>query len=99
MEKIKKFVKDHEEVVLGTIISVGGIALGTVAYRMGFKRGEFNGALKGSLSWAAMMYADRDGTLMLVEDCLDMTDEDNMKNFIDFGNEMLRSCKETRVGL
>lgn len=94
MKEIKEFVKDHKKAVIGTIIGVGGVVLGTAAYRIGFNRGGLNGTLKGTIAWAAMIYADLDGTAMLVEDCLSDVDENELREFIRYGNEMLMQNKQ-----
>ena len=99
MKKIKEFIKENKEIVITSIIGAGLATVGIVAYQMGFKRGVEDGALKGTLAWTAMINADLDGTAMLVEDCLTDIPEDEMKNFITFGNEMLRSCNEDLKGL
>lgn len=87
-KNIKEFVKDHKKAVIGTIVGIGGIAIGTVVYKIGLRNGELQGIGKSM----AMIYADLDGTAMIVEHCLDdRFTEDEMKTYIAFGNEMVQN--------
>ena len=91
---MKEFVKEHKKAVIGTAIGVGGVVIGTAAYRMGFKRGVSNIHLERNIQWLAMIYADLDGTAMLAEDCVKELSENELREFIKYGNEMLMQNKQ-----
>lgn len=94
MSKIKKFVKDHKKAMVGAIIGgVGGVALGVAAYKLGL----YHGNLQGYSKIMAMLNADLDGTLMIVEDCLPDLNEEQMRSYVAYGNELIRNAN--RVGL
>lgn len=88
MGKIKQFVEDHKSELIGSVAGAGLATLGIVAYNVGFNKG----CKTTSLLWAAMINADRDGTMMLVEKHLgDLCDD---KDFIAWGNDVLRKVSE-----
>ena len=83
-QKIKQFIEDHKEVVIGTVVGVGGAVLCTAAYHMGIKRGSY----VECVGWVTMINADLDGTAMLAKKCLgDLVDN---KEVIALGNNLLR---------
>ena len=87
MEKIKQFVKENKEIVIGSIIGAGLAVGGKVIYDIGVTKG----VRCTNTIWLSMLNADTDRTLML-RDCI-MTkaklDEDTMKDFVKFGHETL----------
>ena len=86
MKKIKQFVKDHKKTVIGVIGGVGGTAACVVAYKLGLKKGNVQGLTKA----AAMIYADLDGTAMIVESWVSYAREEELKNYIALGNELIK---------
>ena len=95
MEKIKKFVKDNKEIVIASIIGAGVAVAGKAMYDIGVTKG-----MKiASTAWIAMMNADTDGTLTLRDHIVtNFIDENDMKDFVEFGHEMLKGVKKG-VGL
>lgn len=88
MGKIKKFIKDHKTVLVGTVVGIGGAAACVVAHELGFKKGFQNTAV----SLMAMLNADIDGTCMFVESCIG--DLSNNEDFIALGNTMLQNVSK-----
>ena len=96
MEKLKNFVKNHKEVVIGSIMVVGGVIVGKAIYQTGVKHGVY----KGTVAWVAMLNADADEVFILRDHCLSDIGEntDTMKEFVKYGHHMLNSVKKG-VGL
>ena len=96
MKKIKQFIKDNKEIVIGSILGTGLAVGGKAIYDIGVK----HGTIKCNTIWLAMLNADLDETCILRDHCLSNLDEhgDEMKEFVKFGHEMLGIAKK-EVGL
>jgi hypothetical protein len=90
MEKIKQFVKDHKKAVIGALVGAGGAAACAITYHMGLRKGNEN----TTAICMAMLAADLDGTAMLVESCLSDLSDDEMKEFIKCGHELLKDANK-----
>ena len=90
MKKIKQFVKENKEIVIGSIIGAGLAVGGKALYDIGVTKG----MKVASTTWIAMMNADTDETLMICDHYISKVDENTMKDFVEFGHEMIEGAKK-----
>ena len=94
MEKIKKFVKENKEIVIGSIIGAGLAVAGKALYDIGVDKGmNYTNTV-----WMAMLNADTDRTLTLRDYILSKTKLENDRDFIELGHNMLDGAME-KAGL
>lgn len=95
MKKIKNFVKNHKEVILGSMLVVGNVIVGKVIHDIGVEKG----TRYASTAWLAMLNADTDETLMLRDHFLLKTKLENDRDFIKYGHKLIKDLNDLNEGL